>query len=348
MLRPESISTLSLRTTSLEQLQRSQSALVRAQAEQASGRHHDAGLVLGYQVGRNLDWHGEINRIGAQTTRNDLAGVKAALAQDAMDGVRALAQGLVATLAGAQGASNGRALAQSEAQAAWGQLVDLMAAAQGGQHVFSGINSDQPPLSAYQGSSGAAAVATAFQSAFGISQTDPAARLIAADDLKDFLAGDFASLFDEAGWQASWSAAASATQMARPGAQADLDIAVSANAEGFRAVAQGIAMVMDLAKAPLNDGAFRALADEAMARLTQGIDGITREQSRVGLAQQALKQVNDRLHAKRDYLTTAITTTEGVDQTEVAMRINTLMTQLEAGYAITSRLSRLSLLNYLT
>ncbi|NJM28730.1 MAG: hypothetical protein HC855_00075 [Rhizobiales bacterium] len=38
---------------------------------------------------------------------------------------------------------------------------------------------------------------------------------------------------------------------------------------------------------------------------------------------------------------------EGVDQYEAAMRMNQLMTQLEASYAITAKISKLTLADYL-
>lgn len=347
MLRPETISTLSLRTTSLDQLQRGQTALARAQAEQASGRLYDVGLALASGVARNLDWHGELARIEALATRNELAAVQAGVAQDAMEGIRKLAQSLMTTLAGSGNAATGRAVAQGQAEAAWGSLVELLGASQNGQHIFAGINSAEAPLSAYAGGTGEAAVAASFQAAFGMSQTDAATGTITGSQLDSYLGGTFASLFDDPSWQANWSTASDDTQTVRVGDRQQISIAVSANAEGFRAVAEGIAMVMDLGRGPLNDAAFKTLTSRAMARLTQGMDAITAEQARVGLAQQTLSETGDRLLVRRDYLTRAITNSEGVDQTEVAVRINTLMTQLEAGYAVTSRLSRLSLLNYL-
>ncbi len=45
--------------------------------------------------------------------------------------------------------------------------------------------------------------------------------------------------------------------------------------------------------------------------------------------------------------TEAIGAMESVDPYEAATRVNILMTQLESSYAVTGRISRMSLLNYI-
>ena len=347
MLRPESLSTLSMQTQRLETLQRAQASLVKAEKEQSTGRIYDAGLELGYQVSRNLDWHSEISQVGSLVTRNKLAGVKAGVAQTGLDNLRSVVQSLVSTLTSAQSATNGRELAQTQAEAAWNTLTGVLGSTYQGQYIFSGINSDQAPLEDYAGSTGEADVANAFLTQFGFAQNNAATNAITASDLETFLNGNFDSLFDNANWQANWSNASDETLNTRSADNQILNGSVTANADAFRKVAKGIAMVMDLAKGPLNDDAFNTLATNAMKVLSEGMDGVAAEQSRIGLVQQALTQTEDRLTAKQTYLTTAVNATEGVDQTEVAIRLNGLMNQLEASYAITSRLNNLSLLNYL-
>ena len=46
-------------------------------------------------------------------------------------------------------------------------------------------------------------------------------------------------------------------------------------------------------------------------------------------------------------LTTTVADIESVDTFEVSTKINTLLTQIEVSYALTSRVQRLSILNHL-
>jgi flagellar hook-associated protein 3 FlgL len=70
-------------------------------------------------------------------------------------------------------------------------------------------------------------------------------------------------------------------------------------------------------------------------------------QARIGINQKALEEATNQLKSRKTWLNEVILKTESVDTYDVATRINGLMTQLEASYSVTSRISRISLLNYL-
>jgi flagellar hook-associated protein 3 FlgL len=53
------------------------------------------------------------------------------------------------------------------------------------------------------------------------------------------------------------------------------------------------------------------------------------------------------MESRSSLLESAIARTEGVDPYEAVMRLNTLTNQLEASYSVTSRISKLSLVNYI-
>ncbi|WP_373504174.1 flagellin [Aestuariivirga sp.] len=74
---------------------------------------------------------------------------------------------------------------------------------------------------------------------------------------------------------------------------------------------------------------------------------IGKEQSRIGAGQQRLRTARDAYEIQTASITEAINALETVDPYEAATRVNLLMTQLEATYAVTGRLSRMSLLSYI-
>ena len=70
-------------------------------------------------------------------------------------------------------------------------------------------------------------------------------------------------------------------------------------------------------------------------------------QAEIGGSQNRVELANESLEARKSVLTISISDLEGVDQYEASTRVTGLETLLETSYALTVRISRLSLLNYL-
>ena len=67
----------------------------------------------------------------------------------------------------------------------------------------------------------------------------------------------------------------------------------------------------------------------------------------VGIASERVQNATDRASLQKDVFTSDLQELEAVDPYEVSARINELTLQLETSYALTGRLQRLSLLNFL-
>jgi flagellar hook-associated protein 3 FlgL len=70
-------------------------------------------------------------------------------------------------------------------------------------------------------------------------------------------------------------------------------------------------------------------------------------QTEVGIMQSRTKTASTDLQAQKDLLAKSLSQVTGVDQYEVATRVNQLTTQLQTSYSLTSRMQQLSLLQYL-
>ncbi|MCY1242914.1 hypothetical protein D9M72_559100 [compost metagenome] len=84
-----------------------------------------------------------------------------------------------------------------------------------------------------------------------------------------------------------------------------------------------------------------------MQTTTQGVTGMTSEQTTLGLAQQRTNAATTRIAAQQKILNESVLNLEEVDPYEAATRVNALMTQIETSYALTVQLQNMSLLNYL-
>jgi flagellar hook-associated protein 3 FlgL len=125
--------------------------------------------------------------------------------------------------------------------------------------------------------------------------------------------------------------------------------AVLGNEQAFSDVMQGLAI---LALANRDEGVVAAQAgspalDQALDRLERGRTGLVTLQSQVGLRQASLETEQTVLAREETLLSAAFRDLAGKDQYEAATELKDLETNLEASYILTSRLSNLSLLNYL-
>lgn len=329
---------------------RTQSELVSAQKEVTTGRLADVGRTLGGRTGQAVSLRQEHARLETIMTTNTMAGSRLETTQLTLDQLRKTADGFLGALVSVgKGATGAQTMQQVAADGLKG-LIGALNASVGGGYIFGGINSDTQPLADYfatPAGTGKQAVDTAFAAAFGVTQADPGVATISAADMQTFLDGDFRALFDDARWSADWSSASSQNMQNRISTSDVVDTSVNANEGAMRKLAMAYTMVADLGADRLGEGAFRAVAETATRLIAEGTHEITALQGRVGGAQQRITQMNERMSLQTDILAKNIGSLENVDPYEAASRVTTLMTQLETGYALTARIQRLSILNYL-
>jgi flagellar hook-associated protein 3 FlgL len=165
--------------------------------------------------------------------------------------------------------------------------------------------------------------------------------------MQTFLDGAFADLFDDAPWAANWSSAADQNLRSRISTQELVETSMNANDPGVRKLASVYTMLADLGVENLNDQAFQTVVDTAIRVVGEGIQDMAKLQANLGIVQERVEVANERMSLQIDIITTHIGTLESVDPYEASTRLSTLMTQIETSYALTARIQRLSLLNYL-
>ena len=344
------VSTAALAGVPRQAIQKTQSELVTAQKEISTGRLADVGRTLGGRTGQAVSLRQEHARLETILTTNQMAGSRLETTQLTLGQLRETASGFLGALVGVGKGTTGAAALQQAAEQGLKGLIGSLNASAGGAHLFGGINADAKPVADYYATPAAAnkqAVDNAFAAAFGVAQTDPGAAAIGAADMQAFLDGDFRALFEDPQWSGTWSAATSQNVQSRISPTEVADTSVNANEQAMRKLAMAYTMVADLGAGRLNEATFRVVAETATRLVSEGIQDLTALQGRVGGTQARIAQMNERMSAQTDILATRIGSLENVDPYEAASRVTTLMTQLETGYALTARLQRLSILNYL-
>jgi flagellar hook-associated protein 3 FlgL len=346
----DGISTLVMNNLLKDAIHRSQQGLAEANIEVSTGRHADVGLTLGAATGRDLVWRAQLSEMQALTDGNKLAATRLDLTQSALSSMRDVANTFLQTLTGARGAADGQQIAKAAADSALQSLTGLLNTSFGGQYLFGGIASDRKPVADYPGTPPGAAKASvdaAFLASFGMSQSAAGVSGITPAAMQAFLDTPFDALFSPAPWGSDWSQASSANQTTRLDTGQRITSATNANADAFRQLAQAFTMVLDLGEGQLSQSTFQTIADQALKLTGQGILGIGNEQSQLGIAQNDITSATERISLRITAITGGIQDAEGVDSYAAATRATALQTQLETSYALTARISKLSILNYL-
>lgn len=341
-MRIAGVSHMTLWNSALSSTSRIQADLTRLNQEVVTGRMADAGLELGAGAAEVARLHIDLAAFDNAQASNTLAAARLvqtdnALAQLAEDGQGFLEQ----LVSGRAGATDLVAIAES----AMAGFVTVMNRSDGDNYLFGGINSDVAPMAAFDAGP-QAAIEAAFATRFGMTPDDPAVATIAAADMTDFLDNEFAALFDDPAWGATWSSADDKALRTHISPTEVIDTSVSANEQATRKLAMVYSMVAALGTDGLSEETRGALLDKAITVVSEATAGVTALRTEVGVAQNRIEDASDRLDIQKDILTRRVDDLEGVDTAETKVKIDLLTTQMEMSYALTSRLLGLSLVNY--
>jgi flagellar hook-associated protein 3 FlgL len=334
----------------MDGLARLQSELALRQKELATGRKADAGLEAGSEIRRNVSLRGSLDDIEAFQRLNGVAATRLAGAQSALSSIATAAGHFLGDAIPARDAPNARFLM---GEAAGNALVDFtrnLNTEVGGFPVFGGQNLNARPMKDFAGPEGAAAksaIETAFQGQFGFMPGDAQAANLSAGDLQAFYDGPFGALFEPAQWGTLWSSASTSAMQAEISPAMTSATGSTTHLEGLRDLAKGYVALSFFKDTPVNDAAYRGLIDSTVGSTGKARGGLTAAQAELGLAEERVSNASARLGEMEMVFSRSLTTLESADPFDVAARINTLLTGIEATYAMTARLQRLSLVNFL-
>ncbi|KUO58526.1 MAG: hypothetical protein APF80_01890 [Alphaproteobacteria bacterium BRH_c36] len=344
------ISTQSIGEATRANIMRSQARLSEAQSELSTGKHFDTGIAISGEYSNLVDLRQQFESLRVFEKSNAILQTRLEVSQTAMQSLVDGAQDFISELIAARQAPSGAELIQESAKGRLQGLVEQLNVSYNGQFVFSGINVSQPPLADYWSDPpppGRTALAASFMAEFGVAQSDPGARSITPGAMESFLDGAFPDLFADPGWGDNWSSASSQLATVRIGRSETIAPSVSANESAIRKLVQVYAAAADLGTETLSKATVEAVIDNIVTVAGGAMQELSGLQSRLGLSQARLATATDRGEIQRGILQDRIGRLEGVDPFEASTRLTSLLTQIEASYAVTARIQRLTILNYL-
>lgn len=262
----------------------------------------------------------------AEQARIDLRNIRLDITDNTLTSLRDLTEGLTLEMQSAMGVSDQprQNAVATEAKEALTEALSRLNVRHGERFLFSGDATATPPFA------DADALLLDLTN-IGITATDEADFAAQVQAYFDDPVGGFQTTFYQGTQTAS-----------------DPD-AVLANQAGFAEMFQGLA-ILALSNTSENQPFARAgtpALDQALSRLEGARTALVDIQAGVGIRQTSLQDQQAVLSREETLLAAAFIDLAGKDQYEAATELRELEANLEASYLLTSRLSNLSLLNYL-
>jgi len=343
-----------------------QNEITKANYEYTTEHLYQAGKVLGYKTGSFLGNEDNISFLQGLRDANNLALIRADTGQVALksligeDGADKEKEGVLNTfnkvLLGDQTTATPEAM-RSTAQSTLDSFVTALNSSYGGEYVFGGTNTRQAPFELYKSGSGQGAsgvVQQAFKDHFGFDVTDAhQVANITPDEMKAFVNGPLGRLFEQPQWNDHFCRAADDLVKARisPGGET-VNVSVSANDVGFRHAMKNLVMIAEFANIGLGEDTQKALSDAARMgddgkSTGRAITQIVLSSSRLGTSRAQVQTANERINVQLTILNQSRNEMVAVEKTEAAFRANQWMNLLNESHALTAKISKLSLLNFL-
>jgi flagellar hook-associated protein 3 FlgL len=190
-------------------------------------------------------------------------------------------------------------------------------------------------------------VDSAFQSFFGFAQDDPQVVNITPAQMQTFITTQFEAMFEDPQWSANWSNASSENVKNRISSSEVVETSTNTNEATFRKLAAGFTMLADLGVENMNRETFNVVSSAAIGVVGEAVQDLAVQQAKLGTAQGRVANANTKMDLQVDILTQQVNDLEGVDPFDAAVRVTSLMTQVEVAFALTARVQQMTILNYL-
>lgn len=341
-MRTTFISTANMINSTRSSILRLQSELTKGNKEITTGRYADVGLELGYKTSTSVSLYSKLGTLQSLIDNNKVVGSTLETTQAVLNNAVSGTSSFLEILNGTQTVIDPNLLV-AQASSALSDFYSGINTSSGGLYLFSGINSDSPPLNDFDAPGGLKeAIGTSFSTLIGSGSAGD----ISADDMKTFLDGDFAALFSDANW-GSWSDASSTNTKTQIGLSETATTSASANEPVFRNVIMAYSMITELDYPNLSAAAQQVVLDKAGKLFGSAISDFSHLEARLGAVQNRIDTSTEVLDNQKTLVKTQLNNIEGIDVAEAKTRVDTLTTQIEMSYSLTANIKNLSILNYI-
>jgi flagellar hook-associated protein 3 FlgL len=354
------IATLQLNKFNQLQVTRATSELQKASKEMTTGRKVDVFADLGPMAAVTLTLRTTEKQLGGYISANGVLSSKIDAMLNGVDSVRSTVQDIFErVVSNASRKTASVATLQLEATEAIKSIISILNQSYNGDHLFSGVKSTSSALTNWDtvNTDTGLSPSGVFDAIVGSGPTTLVEATSMVSDIDQIFASSYAANsdynFESTFYTGKPALEAGGQPASRVSAQIEVDrvlsYGVQANDDPFREVLKGLTMLASVDPVALTetDGVYSEWLNGASEALSKGLSGALAVSTRLGFYQQVIEHSVTRQSDLAFVYQTQINGFEAVDPYEAATRLSAMETQLQAAYSVTSRISRLSILNYL-
>ncbi len=332
------------------------STTIKTQLDTLSGQI-SSGLVsssyagLGAKAETSLSLRPQINHLAAQSAAIDAVSGQLNVSQTALTQITSIASSFNAQLANLNNVTPTQIDSVAvDARSALQQVATLLDTTEGGNYVFAGTDTANPPVpdpSQILTSGFYTQIASAVSglSTNGAAATAASTLAIASSDA----AGTTPFSGPPGQVQTLQLGTGAAVQVGVLANQNTLAVSTGSSTTGsyMRDIMRGLATLANLSSANANDPGFTALVQDTRTSLSGAITAIGGEAGALGDIQTSLKSVQSQDSDTGTALTAQVSSVEDVNVAQAITSLSQVQTQLSASYKLISEISKLSLVDYL-
>ena len=320
-------------------------------AQISSGHVADTYAGLGAAAKTPIDLQAQIGHLTAQSTAIDAVTGQMSVAQSALTQITSIASQFNAQLASLNNITptqiDGVA---ADARSALQQVVGLLDTMDGGNYVFAGTDSANPPVPNPQ---------QILTSGF-YTQIGTAVQGLSSNGAAATVASTLATASSNASGTTPFSGTPGQVTTLQLGEGAPVQTGVLANANTLtvstgtsttgsymRDILRSLATLSNLSSTQANDAGFTTLVQDTRLSLSGAITAIGSESGTLGNIQTSLQAQQTQNGQVSTTLTAQVSSVQDVDMAKTISSLSQVQTQLSASYKLISEISRLSLVDYL-
>jgi flagellin-like hook-associated protein FlgL len=306
-----------------------------------------------------------LSQTNAYTATITTAQGKATAMQDALTQIQSLVSTMASATLGLTGSSASSSVdgVATQAQQALQQLGSLLNTTYGGDYVFSGADTANPPVPAPDNITSSAMytqIGTAVAALATTPSTTPVATVIAntVTAAASPSAGVFSSYLTGAGATAGATAPVQVQIGTNESVTLDLpanqnvgavsDPSIDGTGNAITDVMRALAVVANSTGTMAGNPDFATLMQNAATTLTSANTTLAQESGQIGLSQQAMTTATNAYSTTQTNLSARLSNLTDVNMASAISQLQTVSNQLEASYRVISMASSLDLASYLS
>ncbi|MBA5723547.1 flagellar hook-associated family protein [Candidatus Liberibacter sp.] len=352
------VSTSSIQNGMNFYIKRAQNDLLTLQKEFTSGQIEDFGVKLGVKTGDVLELNQENQRIERILEANNLVQMRLSLSQNALDNVDKIYQDilektpLLFNSMSSQYTIDDTVNLIRDSFVSFTSCINITA---DGSYLFSGINSSVQPFQDYFAKDSLAKKSFDQMLEDFLKENskglpfgqDLSVSSMSDQQMTEFIGKLESSFLNDDYWAQNWSKASSQNVKNNINDTEVRDISINTNASGIRNFALFSVIGIELLKKDLQPQARDVLNKKMISCIGKGLEDITKSRATLGYTEARLKKSNTVLTDQKNIMESYLVKLIGVDQEKNSFAIQELLNRIDLSYAITSKIWKLSLLNYL-